>query len=179
MLPRRIAGRYAVALFALAEEQGKSEAWGNELQALGQLINASPDLHAVLKHPEIPLSKKETIVSRAFQGRMTREILAVLMLLIRRGHEPDMTALAEVFMEKWHAARRTLPVSVTSAVPLSPEQRAALVEVLARRTGSTILLHSQIDASLIAGMVLTIGDRVIDASAHTALHTLQASMAGV
>lgn len=89
MLQRRIASRYAEALFGLAQQQGKTEMWERELASLGSLIASLPDLYQVLTHPEIPLSRKETVLKNAFQGKIAQEILAVLLMLIRRGHEPE------------------------------------------------------------------------------------------
>lgn len=178
MLSRRIAGRYAVALFSIAQQQGHTEIWAAELRQLGEILATQPELREILVHPEVALRKKEQLITRVFQGQLSREILAVILLLIRRGHEPDMATLAELFTEEWNMARNNLPVSVVTAVPITAEQRAALIAALTKRTGANITLKTSVDPAVIAGMVITFGDRVIDAGAQHALAALQASMAG-
>jgi len=178
MLQRKIASRYAEALFSLAQQEGKTGEWEQELATLGALIASSPDLYSVLTHPEIPLGQKESVLKRAFQGKIADEILAVLLMLIQRGHSPDIDTIHDVFRQMWNQARRVLPVSVTSAVPLSEIQANALTNTLARRTGATIQLSRNVNPELIAGMVVTIGDRVVDASARTTLDELRSAMVG-
>lgn len=178
MLPRRIAGRYAEALFDLAQQEGTTEAWEQELAGLAQVITDTPELWALLTHPEISLRRKREVVERAFQGKMAESVLAVLLLLLRRGHEPDMRLIHAIFVEKWNAARRIIPALVTSAVPLTDTQAQSLIAALARRTGGDIRLRRQVDPNLIAGLVVTVGDRVIDASAHSTLEGLREAMRG-
>jgi len=179
MLQRKIASRYAEALFDIAQQTGKMEAWEAELASLGAVLDSSPELYQVLTHPEIPLRSKETLLQRTFQGKISTEIFAVLLMLIRRGHEPDIDSLHENYLQRWNAGRQVIPVTVTSAVPLSESQAQALEQTLARRTGATIQLTRSVEPELLAGMVLTIGDHVVDASARTTLQELRAVMAGV
>jgi len=178
MLQRRIANRYADALFGLALQQGKTDAWERELASLAAVLGSSPDLYGILIHPEIPLTRKEDVVQRVFQGKLSPEVLSLLLLLLRRGHDPDMDLVHDVFVALWNKARQLLPATVTSAVPLTAEQATALADALARRTGSRIQLSQAVDPELIAGLVVTVGDRVIDASARTTLEELRSAMAG-
>ena len=119
MLQWKIASRYAEALFDLAQQQGKTDMWEQELASLGTLIASTPDLYQVLTHPEIPLRQKDTLVKRAFQGKIAEEILAVLLMLIQRGREPDIDTVHTIYHQLWNKARRVIPVSVTSAAPIS------------------------------------------------------------
>jgi F-type H+-transporting ATPase subunit delta len=178
MLPRRIAGRYAEALFGLAQQENMTGAWEQDLAAMAQVIAASPELREILTHPEVPQAKKQAMVEHIFQGKLAKEVLAVMFMLIKRGHDPDIATLHEIFIERWNSARRIVPVSVASAVPLSTIQTGALTNALKKRTGASIELSQAVDPELIAGMVITIGDRVIDASARTSLEGLRASMTG-
>jgi len=178
MLPRRIASRYAEALFGLAQHEQKTEMWERELATLAELIARMPELQALLTHPEIPLPRKQGVIARAFGGKIADPVLAVLMLLLKRGHDPDIETVHAIFVERWDTARTIVPVTVTSATPLTDPQVQALTASLARRTGGTIQLARAVDPALIAGMVVQIGDHVIDASAKTALDDLREAMRG-
>lgn len=176
MLSRRIAGRYAEALFGLAQQQQKITEWEQELDALARVMQATPELHDVLTHPEIPLQQKERVVTQAFQGKVSREVLALLFMLLRRGHDPDMQVVHDIYVTLWNAARQLLPVTITSAVPLTDTQVGALSQAISRRTGSKLKLSVEVDNELIAGLVVRMGDRVIDASVRTTLEELRATL---
>lgn len=178
MLARRIASRYMEALFDLAQAQQQTDAWEEQLAALAAVFAATPDLCGVLEHPEIPLARKEQILRDAFGTKVAPEIVTLLTLLIRREHELDLATLHEVYRELRDAARQVVPVTVTSALPLSDGQRQALTQALAARVSGTIQLTMQIDPAVIAGLVVQIGDRVIDASARTTLTALRETMRG-
>ncbi|MHB0938067.1 MAG: ATP synthase F1 subunit delta [Armatimonadota bacterium] len=176
MLARRIASRYAEALFDLAQQQGKTEEWEAQLGALAAVFAATPDLHTVLTHPEVTLQRKGEILHDAFGSKVAPEIIGLLSLLLQRSHEPDIATIHDVFRELWNAARQVLPVTVTTAVPMSDGQQQVLAETLAQRLGSTVQLHPQVDPEIIAGMIVQMGDRVIDASALSTLGALKEAM---
>lgn len=175
MLALKIASRYAEALFDIAQQKGQTEKWEQELASLATLLDAMPELREVLTHPEIPYARKEKLMRR---GKVAPDIMAMLFMLLKRGHDPDIAAIHKVFLDLWNKARLVLPVRVTSATSLSESQALSLSASLAKQTGAKIQLHQEIDDSLIAGMVITIGDRVIDASAQSALNSLRAAMSG-
>lgn len=178
MLPRRIAGRYADALFGLAQEQGKISEIRQDIASVAEVMSTMPDFREILTHPEIPLQQKEAVVNKVFQGKISPEVLAVMFMLIKRGHDVDLATIHDIYVEQWNKARRVLPVTVESAIPLNTNQVAALQQALTKRTGATITIQQAVDPGLIAGMVVTIGDRVIDASARTALAQLREVMTG-
>ncbi|MHB9023764.1 MAG: ATP synthase F1 subunit delta [Armatimonadota bacterium] len=179
MLARRIANRYAEALFQLAQQRNAVQAWEGELATVALVFAQTPELITVLEHPEIPLTQKEALLTKVFKEKIAPEVLSVLTLLIKRGHEPDVALLHDIFRELWNRQRRLLPVQVTSAIPLTEDQAQQLSNVLAQRTGATITLQRNVDPELIAGMVIQLGDRVIDASARTALTEMRSTLTGI
>ncbi len=176
MLARRIASRYAQALFTLAQQQGTVEEWEGELAMLASVITDTPDFSALLTHPEVTLARKQDVVTKAFAGKMAPAVLAVLLLLLRRGHDPAMGLLHEIFVDLWHEAQQVTPVTVVAALPLDDGQVTALTAALTKRTGRAITLTQQVDPALLSGLVVTIGDRIIDASGRTALNELRTSL---
>ena len=176
MLERRIASRYVEALFDLAQQQQQAEAWEQQLAALAGVFTSSPELLTVLVHPEVTQARKGEILQQAFGGKVAPEILHLLQLLLQRGHEPDISTLHEVFRELWDAARQVVPVTVTTAVPLSDQQQQALARTLTARLQATVRLESRIDPDIIAGMIVQMGDRVVDASTRAMLEDLRETM---
>jgi F-type H+-transporting ATPase subunit delta len=178
MLPRRIASRYAEALFGLAQEKDTIAQWDGELAQVATLLADTPDLLAVLTHPEVPLSRKLDVVERILGAAVSREIVTLLGLLLKRHHDPDLALVHALYQERWNTLRRIVPVHVVSALPLSVGQTQSLTQSLMRRTGASVQLTQAVDPEILAGLVITIGDRMLDASARSTLETLRATLAG-
>jgi F-type H+-transporting ATPase subunit delta len=178
MLQRKIANRYAKAIFDLAVEKGKTEKWETELVLVSALFSSTTDLIEFLTHPEIPLTRKEALLDKILEESVSREVKSLFLMLLRRGHAPDAALIHEIYLDYWNKLRNILPVTVTSATPLSDEQTQKLANALAIRTGSNIKLKTEINPEILAGMIIRLGDRVIDASAKTALDEMLAAMAG-
>lgn len=178
MLSRQIAERYAEALFELAQQHEKTAVWEADLQGLTTLMADTPELTHFLTHPEIPLARKEAVLRQVLQQQVAPEVLATVLLLLKRGHEPDMQTFLDVYHDMQNRAQRVLPVTVTTALPLTELQSASLAQVLLKRTGAKIRLQQTVDPNILAGMVITMGDRVIDASALSSLEQLRESMRG-
>ena len=176
MLERRIANRYTEALFGLAQQQQQTEAWEGQLASLAEVFASTPELLTILAHPEISLARKGEIMQQAFGGKVAPEILQLLQLLMQRGHELDIRTLREVYRELWDAARQVVPVTVTTAIPLTDMQTQQLAQTLAVKLQATVRLQQQIDPDIIAGMIVQMGDRVIDASTRAMLASLRESM---
>jgi F-type H+-transporting ATPase subunit delta len=177
MLPYKIATRYAEALSEIACERDKVEQWEKELTEVSEVLDSLPDLATFLAYPEIPRSRKEAVVRKAFEGRISTEILALLLLLIQYGRDPDLEPILQAFRESTCRRLRILPVAVSTALPLTESQADVLVALLERQTGLSIKLERHVDPELIAGMTLTAGDRFTDASARTTLEELRSAAA--
>lgn len=176
MLARRIAERYAEALLDVAQQRQTVEQWESDLHALATLLDASPELKPFLRHPEIPRERKETLLRQVLRDSVAPEVLTTLLLLLKRGHDLDMAAILAVYREIRDKRAAVQPATVTSAVPLDEQQVMALTQALTQRTGCTIRLQRVVDPTLLAGMVITLGDQVIDASARATLDELRETM---
>jgi len=175
---RRIARRYAAALFGITSQQRLVDEVERDLRSAHERIAADAPLAAVLAHPEIPSPRKQEIIQAVFSG-CHPVALSFLGLLVERRRQEYLAAIIEEYRRFADEARRLVRARATSAVPLTPEQKERLRRALESHTGKTVELADEVDPALLAGLVVQMDDQVIDASARGRLDKLRELLAGV
>ena len=175
-----VASRYANALFELAQERGGLEQAGADLASLQQAMSESDDLARFLRSPVVS-REEHTRASAALAERLgasdtVRSFLGVLAAQRRLGALP---AIIGEFARLLAAHRGEETAEVISAVPLDEAQFGEVREAVAGYVGRPVQLTASVDPSLLGGMVVRIGSRMVDASLKTKLHNLELSMRGV
>ena len=175
-----LAGRYANALFELADESKQLDEVAAELAGLKKLLGQSDDLKRLVRSPV--LSREEqmraigAIVERAKAADITRRFVGVL------AERRRLFVLAEIIdaFDRLLAARRgEVRAEVASASKLSETQLSAIRAVLKKVVGGIVKLDVRIDEDLIGGLVVRVGSRMVDASLKTKLARLHLAMKGV
>jgi F-type H+-transporting ATPase subunit delta len=168
------ARRYARALFDATGDTLKRKAALHDLQGLAELLQALPTLGTTLANPALKGDARARLVgdvaSRLMLQPLTRRFLELLVERQRVGMLPDV---AEVFGTLLAQAENRLHATVVSAAPLSPMQLAPIQRMLETRTGKKVELKGQTDASLLAGVVVRMGDMEMDLSLRSNLARLQ------
>lgn len=172
-----IAGRYATALFELAEEGGSLDQVEGWLAQLKEALGASDDLAALIRSP---------IVSRDEQGAAMAAICdkmgigapvsAMIGLMAQKRRLFTLPDVIDVFNQLLADKRGIVPAEIRSATPLSDAQRAALEETIKKSVGADIALDVTVDESLIGGLVVKVGSKMIDTSIASKLSALQTAM---
>lgn len=165
--------RYATALFELAQSENKLTAYETEVKTIVELLQRELDFMAVLKDHRVTLKEKMHLVETVFDGRVSDPIVGLLVLLIKKGRQEDILGVLETFLERVKKESGIIKAVVTSAVPLTSEQLQKLQEKLETSTKSKIELETIIDTSIIAGLVVRVGDKVVDASYKGEIQTLK------
>lgn len=168
--------RYALALYRVGEEQGKVESYLSQLRELVELIYSNEDMMRLIKHPEISTSKKKQTFEKMFKGKVDEEILSFLLILIDKDR---ILYLKEKLneMEKIHLEHNnTLLAVVKTVVPLVEDERLRLLEGLEKKYKKKVILKEEIDADIIGGVYVRIGDDVIDGTVKTKLENLKEVM---
>jgi F-type H+-transporting ATPase subunit delta len=168
-----VARRYAQALFTAARKDGVIERVETDLETVDALIRLQPNLLRILRAPTIARPQKKDLVRRLFENQISSLTLRFLYLLIDKRREAVLPEINREFRSLSYAARNILPVTATVAERLTAEERARLTEALGRRTGKTVELSEELDSSLIGGMVLRLGDTIIDGSVAGQLRRLR------
>ena len=175
-----LAGRYANALFELADESEQLDEVAADLAGLKKLLGQSDDLERLVRSPV--LSREEqmraigAIVERAKAADITRRFVGVL------AERRRLFVLAEIIdaFDRLLAARRgEVRAEVASASKLSETQLSAIRAALKKVVGGIVKLDVRIDEELIGGLVVRVGSRMVDASLKTKLERLHLAMKGV
>ena len=174
----RVAGRYAGALFAVAERNDILDAVATDLELMRRFLTEVPRLRAVIMEPLVSDSRKFAVADEAFGDRVTASSLNFLKLLIRKHREDLIEECAREFNILLAERTNTADAEASSAVPLSPEQTTRLTQSLQAMTGKTIRLTMQVDAALVGGVVVRMGDTVIDGSVRGKLERLERQLLG-
>jgi F-type H+-transporting ATPase subunit delta len=172
-----VAQRYASALFELARDEKALDEVAGDLEAFSGLLAASEDLTRLVKSP-IFSSEEQTraiaaVLDKAGAGVLTANFIKVVASNRRLFAVPDMITSFRQMLAK---ERGEISATVTSAEPLSEAQVKALREALKDSMGKDVSLNQKVDASLIGGLVVQVGSRMVDTSLKTKLNALKFAM---
>ena len=173
MLNRKAARRYARALFQWAADNEQVESVQRDLEQVLLQVQTVPDFEKVLVHPLISDARKGHLLRQAFEGRISDPLLGFLVLLEEHRRMDVLPAVCEDFAQQALAYRGEVEAEVRAAVPLTPVETDRLQRVLDQRLGKKARINLQIDPELIGGLVVRVGDMVIDGSIQTFLGALR------
>jgi F-type H+-transporting ATPase subunit delta len=163
--------RYAQALFAIAGEQGKGEAWLDELGFARDALS-EPTVRLYMGTPRVPIEDKQSAVTGLMEGR--DPVVAKLVgLLVSRQSSGLLGAIALAYGELLNESLGRVQAAVTTAAPMSSEQQERLRETLGKMLNKEVVLEVAEDPEIIGGALVRVGDQVIDGSVRTRLVALR------
>lgn len=173
-MARRDSGarRYAEAAFEVGLRDGTVEQWRAELDAATAVIGDERAIVA-LSNPAIPLNQRSDAITGLLKGTASVPVQNLIQLLLRRGRIEELPRVAAEFRRLDDRRNGITHATATSAAPLTPDEVRALTQRLEQSTGGTIALDVQVDPSLLGGLVVRVGDRLIDGSVRGRLERLR------
>jgi F-type H+-transporting ATPase subunit delta len=174
---KRIARVYAEALMASAAKENAVQAVGEELDDLTHsIIGKHPHLREFFGSPVIHRHKKTPVLSAGLEGNVSKLLRNFLLTLNNNGRLGLVRQIREAYESMLDRSAGRVRVKVKTAVPLGDEQQAALKKTLADALKREPILNLSVDPDLLGGVVVRIGDRVIDTSVRTRIQTLRAQL---
>jgi F-type H+-transporting ATPase subunit delta len=174
-----LAGRYAVALFELARDQDALDVVAGDLGNLRSLLAESADLRRLVDSPVLTREEQgraiTALAERVGFAPLTKQFLGLLAHKRRLFALPEIIAAYQAMLGEH---KGEVSAEVASAVALSDEQLAAVKEQLSKAVGRTVTLATAVDPSLLGGLVVRVGSRMLDASLRTKLQRLETAMRG-
>jgi F-type H+-transporting ATPase subunit delta len=171
-----IAQVYARALFEAATEQDKLDLVREQLGQLSDALSSSRELQIFFFSPYFSTEEKKAGLHRAIEGA-DEAILNFLELLVENHRMPVIFRIRRVYDRLWEEANRLLPVQITSAIALDPQVVERIGEEIGRQTGRRVELTSTVDPAVIGGIVLRVGNSILDASIRNRLENLRKQVA--
>ncbi len=165
---------YGDALFETAMEKDMMDVLYEEVCALAPILQENPDLIGLLNNPQIGKDEKVTIMSQIFFGRISKQLEGFLTIIVQKNRQNDMLPIFEYFIQRVKEHKKIGAAYVTSAVELSSDQKTNLERKLLESTSYVSFeMHYQVDPEIIGGLIIRIGDHVVDSSIQTRLYELK------
>lgn len=161
----RLASRYAKSLIDIAQEQNVLEAVKMDMEMISKICHGNPDFTQMLKSPVVKADKKTAIVHAILDGKVQAVTLSFMSLLITKGREFYLPEIADTFALQYKELKNIKTVNLTTAVAIDEDLKKMIHDkVAASVQDGHIELTTSIDADLIGGFTLEIGDKLFDAS---------------
>lgn len=173
-MAKLVSATYGEALFELAVEEGREEEFLDEIVQLKTLLAENPDFGKLMNHPKILKENKLEVLREVFEGRISKELLGFLHLIVSKDRYGEIDHILDYFIDEVKKRKGIGIAYVTTATDLSEAKKKEVEEKLLATTAfQKMEMHYQVDEDLIGGMVIRIGDRVVDSSVKNKLFELQ------
>ena len=170
-----IARPYVQAAFEAAQKQGDLKGWSAVMQVLVELM-ANEDVKAVVSSPRVNSGQVEDLMLQ-LAGTLNKEQSNFVRILAQGGRLSVAAEIAQMFEELRAEAEKSAQITVSSAFALNDEQQKKIAAALKARLGTEVKLSCTVDKTLLGGIVIRMGDKVIDGSANTRLAELAYALA--
>ncbi|HET6570710.1 MAG TPA: ATP synthase F1 subunit delta [Solirubrobacterales bacterium] len=167
---------YAGALFEVARDKGTLDAVGEQLGQFTDALAKQRELQVFFFSPHFSSAEKSEGLRRAVSDAEP-ELVNFLELLIEKHRMTEAFRIRREFEQLWKRERRRIDVTVTSAAELDPAVVEKIGGEIERQTGQTVELASRVDEEILGGIVLQVGNMVLDASIRSRLEKLRKSVA--
>jgi F-type H+-transporting ATPase subunit delta len=148
-----------------------------EIEMVQTVLRENDGLEKILMHPEIPKSKKLQVIEDVFKGRISDALTGFLIIVVTKGRYKDLPDIFAYFIARVKEYKKIGVAEVTSAVPLGEEQKQKIEQKLLDTTRyETMEIDYKVDESKIGGLMIRIGDRVVDSTISSRLNALTASL---
>src|SRR5690242_2758922 len=171
-----IAAVYARSLFEVAKEQGKLDDVREQLGAFADALNDSRELQLFFFSPYFSTAEKEDGLDRAVTDA-DEIVLNFLKLLIENHRMPVIFRLRRAYEDLWQEENKLLPVQIVSAVELDRTTVSSIGEKIAEQTGRRVDLSAEVDPDILGGIVVRVGNSILDASIRNRLEQLRKQVA--
>lgn len=164
---------YAEALLALGREKDNLARIGEDLKAILELYDESREFRLYFDSPLIDADAKFKVLKDSLGGKIDREVLGLLRVMIRKGREPILRGVAEQFERLKDVVEGRVHVFVRAARPFTEEQNESIRTNVETATGMQAVIHETVEPELIGGAVVRVGDKIIDGSVRARLRSLR------
>jgi F-type H+-transporting ATPase subunit delta len=170
--PTTAGRRYAEAAFEVARAEDQLDGWRSDLTTAAEILGR-PDVEPVVDSPAIPLAQRQAAVAGLLEERIRPGALRLVSLLVARGRVSSLGRVSEEYSRLLNTHRGVVTATVSSAVPLTSDESAAVRARVEAMAGSAVELRTVVDPDLLGGLTIQVGDRLLDASIRGRLERLR------
>ncbi len=171
-MAQRVSGkRYGQAIFELAQEQGAVEQWGQDIALVSEAFEDA-EFNALLKHAGVSAEDKRSAID-AVLGDTQPMVRNMVNLLVARSVVDAIPQACQEYTERQDSLEGRQRVEVTTAVSLEPAEVERIAQFVAELIGRAVVITPRVDEEILGGLVIQIGDRLLDGSARARLNGLR------
>lgn len=176
-MAKLVSKTYGDALFELAVEENLTDRLLEEIQMVKTVLKENEDFEKILIHPEISKAEKLQVIERVFKGQTSDALTGFLRIVVTKGRYKDLPEIFAYFIARVKEYKKIGVAEVISAVPVTEGQKQKIEKRLLDTTSyETMEIDYKVDESLIGGLMIRIGDRVVDSTIKSKLGKLTASL---
>ena len=168
-----IARNYAETLLVLARKANDATGWGNLIAEVADALERDDTLRKFLESPRVDVTKKNALIGRAFEARMPRLFVRFLQALVSNRRQMLIPEIALSYRTLLDEAENRVHATVTLAKQPTPAEVEALATRLGVSLGKTVVPHVMVNPAIMGGVIVRVGDRVMDGSVRRRLATLR------
>jgi F-type H+-transporting ATPase subunit delta len=176
MRPTTIARNYADALLTLAQKAEDTRGWGKMLSDVSSAMGSDLTLRRFLESPKVSTEQKKEILGKAFADRAPRLFVRFLQALVTNRRQMLIPQIATEYYSLLDDAENRVHAEVTLAKTPSDEETARITSSLRKSLGKDVVAHVRVDPAIIGGVVVKMGDTVMDGSVKRRLGVLRRAM---
>ncbi|HVX42174.1 MAG TPA: F0F1 ATP synthase subunit delta [Gemmatimonadaceae bacterium] len=173
-----IARNYAETLLELARKSGDLGAWGEMIDQVAAAMESDRRLRMFLESPRVSAQQKNDIVRKAYEGQLPRTFVRFLQALVNHRRQMLIPAIAREYHDLVDQVEGRVHASVTVAREADANDRELVTTQLSRVLGKEVVPHFYVNPSIIGGVVVRVGDTVLDGSVRRRLASLRSRMLG-
>ena len=174
-----IAKNYAETLLELAQRSGDLRAWGDMLDAIAEAMESDKRLRMFLESPRVSAQKKNEVLQKAYGAQLPRNFLRFLQALVSNRRQMLIPEIAHAYHDLVDQVEGRVHASVTVAREADDADRELIVTQLSRVLGKQVVPHFHVNSSILGGVIVRVGDTVLDGSIRRRLATLRSRMLGI
>ncbi len=171
---------YGDALFEIAVESDNLDGVWNEVRTISEALDENPDFLPTLKHPDMSMEKKQELVRNIFGGKLSNDVMGLLDVMIRKNRIGELPSVLDYFDERAKERKKIGVVEVKTPVELTEAEKSKVeARVLEVTDFASLEMKYKTDKSLLGGMVIRIGDQVLDNSIRSKLDSMSRQLSAV
>jgi F-type H+-transporting ATPase subunit delta len=173
-----IARNYAEALFELGEKSDQVENFAHLMEVMAGVVEADDRIRVVLESPRVPKDQKRELLANALEGRAPQEFVRFLGAIVKRGRQGIIGAIAKEYLELVDIKFNRVHASVTVAREPDAALQTEIKERLTAVLDKEVIPHFRHEPGILGGVIIRVGDRVMDGSLRRKMLRLRKSMLG-
>ncbi len=178
MRERTIARNYAEALFQAGEQAGETERYADLIEALAGAIRSDDHIREVLVSPRVPKPTKHQILTRALSHYAPERFIKFLGAVVKRGRQGIMVAISEEYLSLVDRKLNRIHAGVVLAREPDVEFQELIRRKLSEVFGKEVIAHYRADPEILGGLIVRIGDRIMDGSVRRRMTSLRRQLLG-